>query len=247
MVANRAIKLAWVLVCLLGCQARKTSMPASDLWVSRFRDNLGIRLSFDGSAHDDQGVTYAAAGPGDDSKVSLFIALLSDELGKYSKLFLHNIKLKEVVLCKDLSVEGQSRMAVPEPDRERMLFDFNHSADNPIGEVQNIHHELFHYAIGALKGSMYWRDPVWGSLNPPGFQYGNGGRYDRKERSADINHPAPGFINVYAQSGEEEDMAELESCRHTYYCNELLTGWVKQDRYLAKKCARLDEILAPYR
>ena len=69
-------------------------------------------------------------------------------------------------------------------------------------------HELFHYMMYVTHG-YGWDDPEWEACNPPGFQYGNGGIYDRDPTSGILNHPQLGFVDHYATSAIAEDMAEM--------------------------------------
>lgn len=128
--------------------------------------------------------------------------VLSRELARYPKNFLHAVRLRGVVLVTDL-VEGENPIPSLPNVGGLMLLDV-HGAETDL--VRAIHHEIFHFADLADDGKLA-PDPTWESLNREGFAYGAGGRTLRSSWAARPTDLA-GFVSAYATSGAEEDKAE---------------------------------------
>src|SRR5205085_5605856 len=77
-----------------------------------------------------------------------------------------------------------------------------------------IHHDFFHL-VDERDGRLL-ADPEWVALNPPGFQYGRGGRAAQADPTAgELTDTVPGCVSRSAASAPEEDKAELFSALMT--------------------------------
>lgn len=146
---------------------------------------------------------------------------IKQEWAKYSDDALKNSGLKAIYLVKGLTVNGQARSGMPEPDVTHALYfdisDVYLQSENGSYLRRTYHHEFAHYIEYQLTGSYAPEDAAWSSCNAKDTVYGNGGSsmYSDPE-FAHKAHPSYGFIDGYATSGEEEDKAEM----FAYYMTE---------------------------
>lgn len=175
-----------------------------------------------------------------------YAAALVDEWGKYPQDWVRVTRTRGVVLVRDL-VAGSAgfgttrRAASFDVEDSLMFYDVNYGTGDYARSV--IHHEFEHLVEFNLR--RFGPDPTWLSLNPPGFQYGNGGAscYVAGNTCLSGPHPVPGFVSGYATSAMEEDKAEVFSfLMYTSYYS-LLTSWITTDSYLAAKIAHFKQYL----
>jgi hypothetical protein len=148
-------------------------------------------------------------------QIDRYSGLFASELLIYPKNFVERAKLKRVVLCRDLSYAGQSRAAIPDFADDTLYLDVLLGNYDQRYQRAVIHHEFFHM-IDFRMGRLY-KDEQWAALNDPVFKYGAGGAsvYANGPRNPygtwRGEHPVsmPGFFNLYATTGVEEDKAEL--------------------------------------
>lgn len=188
---------------------------------------------------------YSVASDADASAVAAYAEKVDEEMAKYSRSALTALHLQRIAVYKNLAVEGQPRAAMPDPESGTLFLDYKLGDDDDAYQRHVIHHELFHYMMGVLHNDMQYHDSTWAVYNVPGFQYGNGGVNQRESSSAVLDHPMTGFVDGYAESAQEEDMAEIEACRLVPSEAKLLEGWMSQDSVLRSKYQRLLEILKP--
>ncbi len=188
---------------------------------------------------------YTVPSSGDAGAVAVFAGKVEEEMGKYSRSALTAMHLTRIAIYENLAVQGQPRAAMPDPDSGTLFLDYKLGDDDDAYQRHVIHHELFHYMMGVLHNDMQFHDSAWAGLNLPGFQYGNGGVNQRESSSAVLDHPMTGFVDGYAESAQEEDMAEIEACRLVRSEDKLLEGWMAKDSVLRSKYLRLLEILKP--
>jgi len=176
--------------------------------------------------------------PATDPDLQKFLPMLTSEWSKYPSGFANKVKLNHIYLVKNLAVSGQARAAMPDPRTTNALY---YDVDSGYVTSQNgtymrrvIHHEFDHYFEYTLYGSFYRTDAAWGACNPADFSYGNGGAsaYSDPEFANTI-HPDQGFVTGYAESGQEEDHAELFAWRMTNPAE--VNTWAKTDADLQCK------------
>src|SRR5688572_18419339 len=196
----------------------------------------GVRVAVDAiPASTWPGVTFRPLEPRDAHHRDRYLRQLRTELDLYPRAFLSRSGLRTVAVVKDLAYAGQQRSAVPDPYKGVLYLDATCAAHDAQYERHVIHHEYFHFIQGARYGTPYRIDPTWQSFNPPGFRYGKGGATTRDARVTPLTHPAPGFINLYAQSALEEDMAEVFAALRVPPERKLIQQWARQDDVLRKK------------
>jgi len=145
-----------------------------------------------------------AAQPADEGVLAAATVLVVDELTLLPRSFLERAGLRRVVLCADLREERRPIPSLPNY-RNTLLLD----AGGSTGYMRRlVHHEVFHFADLADDGIVRG-DPAYAALNPPGFEYGSGGRSMRQRSSAAFGEAPAGFVSRYATSAVEEDKAEV--------------------------------------
>ena len=192
------------------------------------------------------GVTYTVLGEVDAAHRDRYLRRLRDEVDRYPRAFLARSGLRTLAVVKDLAYAGQPRAAVPDPYRGVLYLDATCAADDAQYQRHVIHHEYFHYVQGARLGTPYADDPAWRAFNPAGFRYGNGGAGARDPGVTPLTHPSPGFINHYAQSALEEDMAEVFAALRVPEERRLVERWARDDEHLRKKVEYLERFFEDY-
>lgn len=139
-------------------------------------------------------------------------SIISNELIKYDRTELAGSGLKKIYLVLNLNVQGQYRSGMPEPIHEDALY-FDIQSKYLQSEDGNyykrvVHHELAHLTYFNLYHS-YGSYPAWTKCQP-NARYGDGGgsMYANPDYAHKM-HPSVGFINGYATSAPEEDIAEV--------------------------------------
>lgn len=146
----------------------------------------------------------------DRAGLQLLLSIVLPAMERYPAGIFARTGLRHVVLVKDLSVDGQRRLAMPAPDIDSVVY-----ADNllaalcPSGMELRVHHEYYHFIEYRLYNDFYYRDPAWLALNPPGTAYGHGGVTAYGKGFQNLGHPQPGLVSLYAAYGPEEDKAEV--------------------------------------
>jgi len=110
------------------------------------------------------------------------------------------------------------------------------------------HHELGHALQTAAWGDGHYNWPEWAALNPPGFEYGNGGNrelmaHPEKNWGAwSTNHP--GFINAYSTTAPWEDRSEIMAALMNDADRRLLGNYCRQDAVILKKAELMSDLLS---
>ena len=163
-----------------------------------------------------------------------FWPFFKSEFEKYPLEFLQKSGLKEIDLVTDLSVNGSPVKAMPDYVNERLVLDVT-MADDEWYSRHVTHHEYYHLVEDQHFGSPYYKDPNWAKFNPPSFKYGKGGAYARDPKVTPFTHPQAGFINLYSQSGLEEDKAEVWAVIMYAGNWKVVSPWLKTDSRLKNK------------
>ena len=183
--------------------------------------------------------------PEDRAGLQLLLSIVLPAMERYPAGVFARTGLRHVVLVKNLSVEGQRRLAMPAPEIDSVVY-----ADNllaamcPSGMELRVHHEYYHFIEYRLFNDFYYRDPAWLALNPPATVYGQGGATAYGKGFQNLGHPQPGFVSLYAAYGPEEDKAEVFGWMMTPAYAPRLQQWTAFDPALLAKRQALMEVLA---
>jgi hypothetical protein len=165
-----------------------------------------------------------------------YMIMLDEEMSKYPLKFLWKTRLRAIALVRSLIYNYQLRGAIPDYGREILFFDILNGSDFEIYQRHVIHHEFYHMIEQELNGSAYWKDPIWSDFNHSNFNYGNGGVTMQENANASVfSHPQVGFLNLYSQSGHEEDKAEIFASLFVKQEYTKLKQWSQKDKVLKNK------------
>lgn len=180
----------------------------------------------------------------DRAGLQLLLSIVLPAMERYPAGVFARTSLRHVVLVKDLSVDGQRRLAMPAPEIDSVVY-----ADNllaalcPSGMELRVHHEYYHFIEYRLFNDFYYRDPAWLALNPPAATYGQGGATAYGKGFQNLGHPQPGLVSLYAAYGPEEDKAEVFGWMMTPAYARRLEQWSLTDAALAAKRQVLRQVL----
>ncbi|AQR71808.1 hypothetical protein BZG29_06850 [Janthinobacterium sp. LM6] len=180
----------------------------------------------------------------DRAGLQLLLSIVLPAMERYPAGVFARTGLRHVVLVKDLSVDGQRRLAMPVPEIDSVVY-----ADNllaamcPSGMELRVHHEYYHFIEYRLFNDFYYRDPAWLALNPPGTAYGQGGATAYGKGFQNLGHPQPGLVSLYAAYGPEEDKAEVFGWMMAPAYALRLEQWSLADAALAAKRQVLRQVL----
>lgn len=180
----------------------------------------------------------------DRAGLQLLLSIVLPALERYPASVFAQTGLRHVVLVKDLSVDGQRRLAMPAPEIDSVVY-----ADNmlaalcPSGMEMRVHHEFYHFIEYRQFNDFYYRDPVWLALNPPGTAYGHGGVTAYGKGFQNLGHPHAGMVSMYAEYGPEEDKAEVFGWMMTPVYAARLEQWTLTDTSLQAKRQLLRGVL----
>jgi len=170
----------------------------------------------------------------DRARLQRLLSVVLPGLERYNPVFFENVRLKNIVLVKELAVGGQRRLAMPMAETDGVAYaDNNAKTLCPAGMEMRVHHEFYHFIDHREFNDYYHPDPVWLALNPEGLQYGKGGATFYGKNLQDLGHVKEGLVSLYSSYGQEEDKAET-------------FGWMMTPDYAARleRFARTDPKLA---
>ena len=181
----------------------------------------------------------------DRAGLQLLLSIVLPAMERYPARVFTQTGLRHVVLVKDLSVDGQRRLAMPAPEIDSVVYADNMlAAMCPSGMELRVHHEYYHFIEYRLFNDFYYRDPAWLALNPSGTAYGQGGATAYGKGFQNLGHPQPGLVSLYAAYGPEEDKAEVFGWMMTPAYARRLEEWSLADAALAAKRHALRQVLA---
>jgi hypothetical protein len=170
----------------------------------------------------------------------LYQRRLGDEIRLYPDSHLKRIKLRQIVLCENLSFNATKCFSFTDVEHGSIYINVQAGLDDEKLRW-TIHHELFHQ-LDYAGDSRLDPDPAWESLNPIGFHYtGDVERLQADTAEAQREAGIRGFFNRYATTSSTEDKAELyaflvvdpeEACRR-----------LAADVILRRKAARIREMI----
>lgn len=234
--------LTLVLLAALGCASAAVEPPPSGppefaRFVAVYKLSVIVEPRFPIST------TYGTIGGNAASAVELadYSDLFIQEFSLYPQDLVRRSNLKRVVLCKELSLDGQRRNAIPDSDHNTLYLDVVRGIGNRAYMRKVIHHEFFHIIDLRDDGEIY-KDDRWASLNPPGFQYGSGGREAQNvSQTGHFSDQYPGFLNHYSTTGVEEDKAEVYAAM--IIASSYVADRGKRDRFLNSKFAQMKQLI----
>ena len=137
-----------------------------------------------------------------ESAVERFLRTMIAEIGLYPRNVFRNAKVRRIVLCNRLALDGKRISGLACSQFGCLFFDVYCGRQ---WCVRSLNHEIFHMleTHGAAPKSNDWTD-----FNPNGFEYGHRPRspYDLCEDK----HPG-GFVDGYTTTSISEDQAETFS------------------------------------
>jgi hypothetical protein len=169
--------------------------------------------------------------------------ILAQEIQRYPRDLIRQSRLRRIILCRDLSFDGQNRAAVPDFEHDTLYLDVVAGDYDRAYQCQAIHHDFFHIIDYQDDGELY-SDDRWAKLNIPSFQYGSGGVSMQDDPASGMPWDSPGFLNKYSTSGVEEDKAEIFAHMMTDYA--LIEKRAASDDVIRKKMSLMKTLLAKF-
>ncbi len=239
------VTLAWALLLVLAEAARAES-PAEPLGqLEKVADAYKIEIV----AAEPTFPVKTTHGPIDGKKLTgpelqNYTGIFISEFTLYPRELIQQSRLQRVVICTDLSFDGQRRNAIPDFEHDTLYLEACRGAENRPYLRKVIHHEFFHIIDYRDDGSVY-RDERWAELNPDTFRYGTGGRavQDKSDTSL-LTDKYPGFLNHYSTTGVEEDKAEMFA--NLIVDPDYVESRADADRVIHAKVERMRELLARF-
>ncbi len=143
-----------------------------------------------------------------ESDVAAYAPILTSEFDLYPVDYVKNSKLRRIILCRNLSFNGQPRGAIPDFENHALYLDVRTGKHAELWQRKAVHHEFFHIVDYEDDGKIY-EDEDWKKLNPESFEYGDGGIKMRDPDASLLTTSIPGFLTAFSTSGVEEDKAEI--------------------------------------
>ena len=185
--------------------------------------------------------------PEDRARLQRLLSVVLPGLERYPSAFFANVRLKNIVLVKELAVGGQRRLAMPMAESDGVAYaDNNAGTLCPAGMEMRVHHEFYHFIDHREFDDYYHLDPSWLALNPDGLQYGKGGATFYGKNLQDLGHVKDGLVSAYSSYGQEEDKAETFGWMMTPDYAARLDLYVMTDPHLAAKVKYMRAQLRKY-
>ncbi len=179
---------------------------------------------------------------GSDDSVRTYASLLASEFSRYPKQLVQVSKLSKIVLCEELSFDGQRRNAVPDFEHHTLYLDTKRGDHDRTYQRKVLHHEFYHILDLIDDGELYV-DKAWQALNVAEFRYGSGGRNAQDNANTSVlSDRFPGFLNHYSTTGVEEDKAELFANMLVDY--QYVNRLAMRDPIMHKKVVAMKALLA---
>ena len=171
----------------------------------------------------------------DRQRLQRLLSVVLPGMERYPAAFFANVRLRKVVLVKELAVGGQRRLAMPMADVDSVAYADNSARLCPAGMEMRVHHEFYHFIDYREHDDYYHADPAWLALNPPELSYGKGGATFYGKNLQDVGHAKPGVVSLYSSYGQEEDKAETFGWMMTPDYAARLDLYAMQDASVAAK------------
>ncbi|RYG21907.1 hypothetical protein EON82_18050 [bacterium] len=178
-----------------------------------------------------------------DAMIEEYAPLFEAEWRKYPASLMPRVRLKRVVIGRDVRVLDQPRAAVPEFDPGWFWLDADVNTRRPGYGRHALHHDFFHM-IDQWDSPDGRTDAVWKALNAPGTADGPGGWNMQTGNPGALRVDLPGFITRYATAATEEDKAEVYG--HLLTSTAFISGRAALDPILMAKVRRMKELIATF-
>jgi putative zinc-binding metallo-peptidase len=236
---RHAIALIAVLAIAIGaCVWLLADTPASrpTSGAHTVRDDFGFPfIVYDPPASTWKEVTFRSLSGGEIPRSKPYADLVAREMRLYSSEYLRSSGLSRIALVRELTNDGRVVAAVPDYPTGVLYLDPTVGDWDSVYQRHVIHHEFFHFVEGKWEHDAYCHDPEWIKLNDASTRYGRGGKYARDGNVYELSHPARGFINLYAESAVEEDMAEMFAAMRVPEERQRVQAFAKDDPVLRAK------------
>jgi len=184
------------------------------------------------------GTLSGSEAPG--SVAAQYTIMLCDELSVYPPSLVRAAKVKRILLCSNLTFDGEKRTAFPGYDDQTLYVDIERGCCSRYERLV-FHHELFHL-IDYQDDFLVYSDPFWSGLNRPSFQYGDGGRSMQSDPSVTcLTDKIPGFVDEFSTASVEEDKAELFA--YMIVLPMEIDSLASRDCILKQKTTRMQDLL----
>lgn len=184
------------------------------------------------------GRSRITAEPAPEQNASECVGLLAYELDLYPIEFLRAVRLSWVVLCNELSCNGEPAGGLANPAAQRIYLNVNSLLGDTAYARQTMHHELFHL-MDRNDSWIRTADAEWEVLNLAGFRYDEGQAGTARPRA-----PGTGFLSLYARSAVAEDKSEVFGFMMSD--PKYVAKRVADDRVVAAKVARMKVVAAKF-
>ena len=220
---------------------------ATSLWLRGDAEQAAFAIVVDDPpASTWREVTFRKIDPSARAVARKYETMVRREFARHDPALLRRSGMRVIAIVDELAVNGQRRAAVPDYPTGCLYLDPSVGNWSTIYQRHAMHHEFFHLIQGAVHDDQYYKDPSWIALNAPDVRYGSGGATNRDANVYDLTHPADGFINKYAQSSVEEDMAEVFATLFVEEESTKVLAWAKQDQFLRAKVERMRALISEY-
>jgi hypothetical protein len=236
----------WALIVL--CSAKVLgAAEVAEPTVRALQAKYGIRLiAGDVPESTDQAVKFAQLAPADIAPLKVYLRLFAQEFNKYPPAFVKACGIEVIAFTKDMTVNGQSRNAIPVAHDKMLYYDPFGGAHSEEYQRHVVHHEFFHVADNLLNAATEVPDPNWESQNDPKFHYGGGGHLATGSDQGGGTNREAGFINRYSTSGIEEDKAEIYAWMLVDTESNVLEQRARADKRLGAKVKHMREFVRYY-
>ncbi|MBX3119641.1 MAG: hypothetical protein KF784_11290 [Fimbriimonadaceae bacterium] len=205
--------------------------------------SYGVSVEVSQEAFSTTPAKYTVAGkPASEDQVKKYMPLFTKEWSLYPHSLMKKAKVTRIIICRDLSVNGQARAAVPAFEIDTMYYDAELGSYAPKYQRTVVHHEFFHMMdqrMGVMR-----KDPEWSALNAKDFGYGTGGKNMRNGDAGALREDLPGFLTQYGTAAVEEDKAELFA--HLIVSAKFVADRAAKDPILANKIKLLKKRLEKF-
>lgn len=252
LLATMLFTVSWLPHCTTKVRAIPDDAKSSlESQLRQLERDCGFELEMVGPGYkpEKKGLIIKAK-PIEGDVLAYFLPMFVIEMQLYPKELIQKAKLKRILFCSDLNVNGTAAGGVALEQKDTIIYSLKsevrgYTLTQLLHTYQSvIHHELFHILDSRINRYITV-DATWSNLNAPGYHYGTFAFNDIYERmSTNVTNRFPGFISRYAQMDAGEDKAETFSRMiqnlHEMECR------AKDDPILGKKMDRIKQMLVEF-
>lgn len=201
-----------------------------------------VQLGADRCAVDVAGGTIAGQLPSS-PKLAQFATTIAQVLKEYPPSLVQKLRLWKFELTEAPIVAGQGWIGVADVEAETVHVNIDTTVTGPDDWRVALHHEIFHL-IDHQDDGVTAKDASWRKLNRPGFLYTRDKTVACMPATSANGPPRPGFVNQYAESGEEEDKAVTFANMMVHL--PVLDTRAQSDPVLLAKMTRIQQAMRQY-